>query len=89
MSELGSPIAMLGRWLRSKRNFYVFSILGFGIPFWIGISWMFGRLVSSPLWLVYLAMVSFLASLIWAVLMRHFFNWYFASMPNRGPDDAA
>ncbi len=61
-----------GIWLRKKRNFYVFSIATVGVGAWLILVWNFGHL-GGPLWITFLALDAFLASLLWAFGMWHLF----------------
>ena len=82
-----STLATFGIWLRSKRNFFLFSILGFGIPIWLLEIWLTWEYIHSALWISFLAVVSLGASLLWAFGMWHFFNSKFFPYPlNRRRD---
>lgn len=75
-----SGIARFGVWLRRKRNFYLFSLVAFGVPFWAWNVWSLRDLSVSPVWIVFLGVVSFAAALAWGFLMWHFFAWQYPSM---------
>ena len=78
-----------GRWLRNKRNFYLYFVLGTGVPVAIIFIWMFGGLIASPFWVAFLAVISVLGSILVAFCMWHFFRWSFPSMRSEETDDAA
>ncbi len=71
-----------GEWLKVKRNFFLFFVVGGGIPFWLFYIWLVG--VPNVLWFFFITAVSFGASFLAAFVMWHFFCWYFPSFDKRG-----
>lgn len=68
-----------GLWLRTKRNFLVFSMVAFGLPFWLLFAWNFwdfGNVAD----LVLMGFISIAAGLFWGVGMWHFFASRFPSL---------
>jgi hypothetical protein len=61
-----------GRFLRSKRNFLIFSLIGFGTPCAALFIWNFGA-IGGVGFRVFLAVVAYAAGLLWGVLMWEFF----------------
>jgi hypothetical protein len=88
MASSNSHVAKLGRWLGNKRNFYIYSIVTVGIPGWIGLTWWLGGLVPSPLWILFLALVSLLGSLASAFCMWHFFKSQYPTLQGEEKGDA-
>lgn len=88
MTVANPTLAKFGVWLQNEYNFYLFFILGFGIPIWLITIWLTCDWdVAGALWSIYLAGVSLGASLSWAIGMRRFCSWYFPSLRNGGPDN--
>ena len=68
-----SRLGRFGRWLRSKRNFYLFSILGVGMPVWALEVWLTREFGSGPGWIVFLGVVSVAGAWVWGFFMWRFF----------------
>ncbi len=83
-----STLAGFGHWLRRKRNFYLFFLLGVGGTNGIVLSFMFGGLVPSPLWIVFIVGCSLAGGLLTGFAMWHFFAWRFPSMRDHRGNDA-
>jgi len=88
MAAANPMLAKFGIWLQDKRNFYLFSTLGLGIPIWLIAIWLtWDWDIAGALWWIYLAGVSLGASLSWAFGMWHFCSWYFPSLRNGKSDN--
>jgi|KBSMisStandDraft_5_1062788.scaffolds.fasta_scaffold511768_1 hypothetical protein len=75
-----SRIVRFGTWLRVKRNFYLFSIVGFGGPFWLFEIWLTADFASGAGWVAFLGLLSFLGAWAWGFLMWQFFASQYPSM---------
>ncbi len=73
MSSLVHSIAKFGRWLFIKRNFYVYSVVAFGIPAWVLMSWFLWDYRTGVSWDLFLLLLCLLGSLAWAYAMWHLF----------------
>jgi hypothetical protein len=78
-------ISKFGTWLRQKRNFMLFSVLGVGIPSAAVLIKSTSDLRSDGLWIVCVVSICVLASLLWGVIMWELFRYRFPSM-RRGQD---
>src|SRR5258708_3397593 len=79
----------LGFWLRTKRNFLLFSVLAFGVPFWCLFLWTFWDFANFADF-VLITVLSLASGLAWGIGMWHFFVLKFPYMHSRKDDgDAA
>jgi len=79
----------LGQWLRSKRNFLMFSLLAFGVPLWVIFLWTFWNFGNIGDF-VLITVLSIGAALLWGIGMWHFFAFMFPSFrTEKGKNDAA
>ena len=84
-----SPIARFATWLRSKRNFYFFSVFAVGVPAWAFEVWLLRDFSTGALWVLFLGALSVAGALLWGFLMWHLFAWQYPSIRQRENDDNA
>ena len=73
MSTPPSFLVRAGHWLQNKRNFYVYSILVFGLPSWPMLIWITWDYSRHPMWIAFLGIVSLGGGLLWGFGMWHLF----------------
>ena len=78
-----------GIWLRKKRNFYLFSVLTFGLTSWMLLIPLFPDLSGDPVWVGFLGVLGLGAGLTWGFFMWRLFASIFPSMRKTESDDNA
>jgi len=66
-------LGQLGKLLRSKRNFMIYSVISVGLPGAVGLVWMFGRHGGGILFSLFLVLVAFFSACLWGLLMWEVF----------------
>ena len=71
--------AQFGRWLRSKRNFLLFSVGAVGLPAAVFLVWHFGH-YGDVGFKVFLFGIALCGGLLWGVIMWEYFKWQFPNL---------
>ena len=67
-------LSKLGRYLGSKRNFLIYSMISVGIPSASVLVWWFGHL--GDMWFkLFMIVVALCGSLLWGLVMWQYFGW--------------
>jgi len=82
-------MSSFGRWLRVKRNFYLFSTLAFGLPCWACEIWATQEYISGVAWIVFFGVVGLGAGWLWGFFMWRFFAWKYPSTRTNEHDRSA
>jgi hypothetical protein len=78
--------AQLGRYLRNKRNFLIFSVSVVGLPCAVFLVWRFGH-YGDTWFKLFVFVIAVGGGLLWGVIMWEYFKWLFPSLREERKSD--